>query len=213
MEKPQVLIIDKHEIYSKGLALILSELTPLSNIHEVRFIRDAKRKINGQNFHLIVIHMPSFLPEDATSLKTFLLSNNYRIILIGGLSWANSISALINSGLLGVVNQAGSPEELKTACLNVLDGNPFFCNRFGEFLLKNVLWKNNNPDEKLRFTERELEIMKFLISGISQAKIAEQLNIAKSTVVSHRERIYYKLGISSQIQLVNFCYKHGLAHF
>lgn len=211
--KPQILIVDQHAIYSKGLALILSEMTPLSNIHEAVSLEVASRKANGNKFDLVVVHFPRFIPEFAAKLKEFLLQKNMNVVLVGGFSWANSISVLVQSGLLGVVNQAASPDELKNAYVNVLEGNPFFCSRFGEFLLKNVLWKNNNPDQKLKFTERELEIMKLLITGISQAKIADMLNIAKSTVVSHRERIYNKLGISSQIQLVNFCYKYGLAHF
>ena len=50
-------------------------------------------------------------------------------------------------------------------------------------------------------TNREVEIAVKLIGGASKTKIAKALNISTSTVKSHVEHIYLKLGIHNKIEL------------
>ena len=51
-------------------------------------------------------------------------------------------------------------------------------------------------------SERELEVLRLAVAGLSNPKIAETLVIAVSTVKSHINHIYGKLGVESRIQAV-----------
>jgi len=51
-------------------------------------------------------------------------------------------------------------------------------------------------------TEREVELLRLLVAGLSNAEIAEKLVIAVSTVKSHVNHIYGKLGVGSRTQAV-----------
>jgi LuxR family maltose regulon positive regulatory protein len=51
-------------------------------------------------------------------------------------------------------------------------------------------------------TEREVEVLRLLVAGLSNAEIAEELVIAVSTVKSHVNHIYGKLGVESRTQAV-----------
>jgi LuxR family maltose regulon positive regulatory protein len=51
-------------------------------------------------------------------------------------------------------------------------------------------------------TERELEVLRLIVAGLSNPKIAEQLFIAVSTVKSHVNHIYGKLGVSNRVEAV-----------
>jgi LuxR family maltose regulon positive regulatory protein len=51
-------------------------------------------------------------------------------------------------------------------------------------------------------TERELDVLRLIVAGLSNPEIAEELVIAVSTVKSHINHIYSKLGVTSRTQAV-----------
>jgi DNA-binding CsgD family transcriptional regulator len=59
-------------------------------------------------------------------------------------------------------------------------------------------------------TNREVEVLRLLVRGLSNKEIAEQLVISRRTAGSHVEHIYTKLGVSNRAQASLFAVKHGL---
>ena len=59
-------------------------------------------------------------------------------------------------------------------------------------------------------SERELEVLRLIAAGLSNAEIAEELFIAVSTVKSHINHIYGKLGATNRIQAVAQAQELGL---
>jgi two-component system response regulator NreC len=63
------------------------------------------------------------------------------------------------------------------------------------------------PDD---LTERELEVLRLIALGNTNAEIAAQLFISVRTVESHRSHIQRKLGRTSRAELVGYALEHGL---
>jgi LuxR family maltose regulon positive regulatory protein len=59
-------------------------------------------------------------------------------------------------------------------------------------------------------TERELEVLRLIVAGLSNPDIAEDLFIAVSTVKSHVNHIYGKLGVENRVQAINRARSLGL---
>ena len=59
-------------------------------------------------------------------------------------------------------------------------------------------------------TSREIEVLTLVANGISNKKIATQLNISTRTVETHRQRIMKKLGICHVAGLTKYAIKKGL---
>jgi HD-GYP domain-containing protein (c-di-GMP phosphodiesterase class II) len=59
-------------------------------------------------------------------------------------------------------------------------------------------------------TNREVEVLRRLVRGLSNKEIAEQLVISRKTAGSHVEHIYTKIGVSNRAQASLFAVKHGL---
>lgn len=57
-------------------------------------------------------------------------------------------------------------------------------------------------DSRTKLTLRELEILKFLLQGIDNKKIANELDIQTRTVKSHLTDIYTKLNVSTRTEAV-----------
>lgn len=60
-------------------------------------------------------------------------------------------------------------------------------------------------------TERERDVMRFVIEGLPNKLIAEALGISVRTVEVHRSRVFDKLGVRSAVELVNRLHAHGPA--
>jgi DNA-binding NarL/FixJ family response regulator len=57
---------------------------------------------------------------------------------------------------------------------------------------------------------RELEVLRLMSRGLSNAEIAEQLILGQATIKSHVGSILRKLSVRDRVQAVVFAYEHGV---
>ncbi len=77
-----------------------------------------------------------------------------------------------------------------------------------------VISKENKGKKQLRtvykITDREFNIIDYIISGMTYKQIAEKLSLSEKTVESHLSNIYNKIGINNKIELINIAYDFNL---
>ncbi|GII62916.1 DNA-binding response regulator [Sphaerisporangium krabiense] len=66
-------------------------------------------------------------------------------------------------------------------------------------------------DARQRLTTRELEVLRHLARGLSNAQIAEVLTIEEGTVKTHVANLLRKLSLPTRVRAVIYAYEHGLA--
>jgi len=67
------------------------------------------------------------------------------------------------------------------------------------------------PSDLSALTPRELEVLRLLARGLSNAEVASQLTLSEATVKTHVGRILAKLQLRDRVQAVVLAYQTGLA--
>ena len=61
-----------------------------------------------------------------------------------------------------------------------------------------------------RPTDREKEVLKLIVEGMTSKLIADALSVSIKTVVTHRTNLMDKLGLHNRVELIKFGIRHGL---
>jgi predicted ATPase/DNA-binding CsgD family transcriptional regulator len=73
-----------------------------------------------------------------------------------------------------------------------------------------VLTRPHPPDHPAGLTLREVEVLRLIAAGLTDAQVAEQLVLSVRTVHSHVRSIYRKLGVSSRTAATGYAFRQGL---
>jgi DNA-binding NarL/FixJ family response regulator len=125
-----------------------------------------------------------------------------------------SLYESLRAGAGGFLLKNAPPEQLVDAVRTVAAGegliSPAVTRRvIGEFARRSPR-QSSPPDALSELTERELEVLRLLARGLSNAEIADQLVITPGTAKTHVARILMKLGLRDRVQAVVFAYETGL---
>jgi two-component system invasion response regulator UvrY len=116
----------------------------------------------------------------------------------------------LRAGASGYLTKDLAAEELVTAVRLVTQGHryltPAVADRLAETLEKPV---NRAPHEEL--SDREFQVLSLLGAGKKVSQIADELCLSYNTINTYRTRIFSKLGLKTDAQLVRYALQHGLS--
>jgi DNA-binding NarL/FixJ family response regulator len=162
------------------------------------------------NFSLLIINDIPLDSELASLVKTIRLEiYKLPILLIADTINPLGVLSTINNGIQGFLTKECDRDEIIHAVHSLIKGERFFCNNVLNILLnKDVIAEEDcNPTT---LTEREIEIIQEVGSGLTSKQIGIKLHISAHTVQTHRKNIMRKLKVSSVSELLLYAIRTGL---
>jgi DNA-binding NarL/FixJ family response regulator len=121
----------------------------------------------------------------------------------------------LRAGTSGFLLKAAPPEQLVAAVRTVAAGDALLAPSVTRRVIESFAQRGGPPPKDLaasleELTARELEVLRHLARGESNAEIAKAFTVEESTVKTHVARVLMKLGLRDRIQAVVFAYESGL---
>jgi DNA-binding NarL/FixJ family response regulator len=136
-----------------------------------------------------------------------------RVLILTTFERDEYIFEALRAGASGFLLKNASPEDLIEAVRIVADGNsllaPTVTRRVIEEFVKAPA-AAPVPFDITMLTDRELEVLRLLARGRSNAEIANELYVGEATVKTHISNILTKLDLRDRVQAVVFAYETGL---
>ena len=216
MNKPiDILIVDDHTLFRKGLRLLLNEMDNYRVVGEASNGIEMLRTLELIQVDIILldIAMPEMDGIEAAK-KALNLYPNIKIITLSMFDDADYYFKMVETGVHGFLLKDSDIIEVKNALDTVMNGR----NYFSQELMQNVIYKmkdsseNENLLHQFDLTTREIEIIRLVCKGFSNHEIADQMCVSKRTIEKHRANVMEKCHCKNTADLVIFAVKHKIVN-
>jgi two-component system response regulator NreC len=206
-EEPlRIVIADDHSVVRRGLRQLLEDEAGLEVVAEAEDIESARRYTRGHKPDVLVLdlNMPGGSTLEAIPAIREESPETQIVILTMQNEPAYAREAL-GAGVLGYVLKEAADAELVEAVRRAAAGDTYLNPRLGARV---AAAPPPGPPDGL--SEREVEVLRMIALGHTNAEIGETLFLSVRTVETHRAHIQQKLRLGSRAELVRYALEHDL---
>jgi DNA-binding NarL/FixJ family response regulator len=212
MSRLRVVIADDQPLMRAGFKTVLEATGSIEVVAEAS---DGEEAIRAAETHapdviLMDIRMPRVDGLEATRRLP-----RHRVLILTTFGLDEYIVEALRAGASGFLLKDARPQELVAAVKAVAAGDAVLSAPVTRRLLDQIAHRLPAPVKRedgalAELTERELEVLRLLAGGLSNAEIAAALVVSDATVKSHVSNLLGKLGLRDRVQAVILAYETGL---
>lgn len=206
--KTRIFIVDDHPLLRRGLAELINREPDMVFCGEAEDSPSAIKAISQIKPDLVIVDI-SLKGYNGIELIKNIKAFDSKIMILVLSMHDESIYAMrvLKAGAKAYVMKQEVVDKVMEAVRRIRAGKVFVSERVASRMLDQVVVGGDPaPDSPVDLlSDRELEIVNMIGSGLPTREIAGKLHISIKTVESHRARIKEKLNLQNAIQLVQFC--------
>lgn len=209
-EKPiRVLLADDHPIVMTGFAMSLAA-AGMEVVGQARSPDEAQQMFEGIQPDVLVIDIRFGTELTGLDAARALLKRfpKARIVFLSQFDQDSLIKETYRLGARAFVTKDCDPAELANAVRNAHRDKLYFLPQIAERLANLSVRGDVSPQSQL--DQRGLEIFKLMAEGLTNAEIAEKLNLSTKTISNISQSIKEKLGVDRQAYITKLAVRHGL---
>lgn len=217
----RVLIVEDHQMTRMGLSLLLGQNDAFQQVGEAGTGIEAVEQANTHQPDLILmdIGLPEMDGIEATE-KIKEVHPAIKILMLTSKEAQDDVFAALGAGADGYCMKGTNPESLFAAMQAIYDGAAWLDPTIAKLVLQQFTGggspQANQPDTPTGppidcpLTPREMEVLKLIVDGNSNPKIAEALVITRATAKAHVHSILQKLCVDDRTQAAVLAMRSGL---
>jgi DNA-binding NarL/FixJ family response regulator len=211
-----VLLVDDQALVRAGFRMILDAEPDIEIVAEAADGLQALELVDRYTVDvaLMDIRMPNLDGIDATR-RLLERSPRTKVLMLTTFDLNEYVYEALRAGASGFLLKDAPPERLVEAIHVVAEGDsllaPSITRRVIEEYVRRPPVPDGVPAEVAELTARELEVLRLVARGWSNAEIAKELVLGETTVKTHVARVLQKLRLRDRVQAVVFAYEVGLA--
>jgi NarL family two-component system response regulator LiaR len=215
MQNPiTILIVDDHAVVRKGVRAFLDTQPDLKVIGEAASGEEGIKLATQfvPDVVLMDLVMPGMDGVEATrQLKR--ISPRSQVVVLTSYHEDEYIFPAIRAGALSYVLKDISPRDLADVVRMAANGEVVLNSRVAARVIQELQGLRSdqvNPFTEL--SERELEVLKLIAAGLSNAVMAEKLVLSEKTIKGHVSNILSKLHLVDRTQAAIYAWREGIVH-
>jgi DNA-binding NarL/FixJ family response regulator len=213
MNKIRVLMADDHQLFRKGLSIILNQTSHILVVGEAS---DGQQLLDlldsGLECDVILldVNMPRFNGIQ-TMMRLNRRGSRIPVLVLSMDEDELTIIQLIKLGIRGYILKDADPDELINSVRLVMQKKFFLNGTLSDKLANALENKKKDFDGVLEnIPERELEFLRFTPSDLTYKEIALEMGVGIRTVDYYRERLFQRLQVKTRVGLALFAIKIGM---
>jgi NarL family two-component system response regulator LiaR len=208
-ERIRVVIVDDHLMVRRGLATFLRAASDLELVGEASTGLDAIRVC--AELRPDVVLMDLRLPELDGIAATRTIRDadpHVQVIAVTSSHEDELVAEALRAGAIGYLLKGVEVTGLHDAIRAAVAGQPTLAPEASQVLVRQA--RTPAPPSSAILTEREREVLGLMVQGLSNARIAEQLVLSRSTVNFHVSNVLGKLQVTSRAAAVGVALRRRL---
>lgn len=211
MSAIKVMIADDHSLIREGLRQLLEFDGSIEVVGEAA--NGVECLANLEMYDPEVLLLDINMPEKNGIEVLKEMKENHSPVKVLILTVHNELEYLLNAvdiGVDGYIMKDSESSELKKAIRAVRDGENYIQSSLIPALNNQLLNRDADKDKVATLTNRELEVLIQVASGMFNKEIATNLNISERTVKNHISNIFKKIEVSDRTQAAVFAIKNNI---
>ncbi len=199
----KLLIIDDHPLFRDGLASLLRQALPATEVTQATSTEDALNLADEQIFDAVFMDlmMPGLSGEAA--VREFARRHpDLPVIVLSSSESASDVRRVLNAGASGYIPKSATAQTVVSALNLVLSGNIYV----PPLLVTATSMERGagGPRSISQLTERQVDVLRYLKDGLTNKEISAKLGIAEKTVKVHIAAIFKTLNVVNRTQAAKF---------
>lgn len=206
----RVIIADDHQLVREGVKKVLSADPDIVLAGEAADLNSTLELLQAVDADLLLLDLTLSPAHELDALRTVAARfPAIRVLVLSSHSEERFGIAVLKLGAAGYIPKSLTADVVLKAIHKVHGGGRYLSENLAELLANEVTSAQPRPAHE-RLTSRELEVMRLLALGHPVKQVAAMLDISISSINTYRGRIFAKLQLRSNADLIRYAIHQGL---
>ena len=211
MSEISILLVDDHAIWRGGVRSMLDD-TEFEIIGEASNGKEALERVRELQPRIVLLDIRMAGGDGLDALRAIKIEySNVAVIMLTTYDNPTYMARAVAGGASGYVLKGVERDELLRTLRAVADGESLLSSAELQRSLRGIAPDSMGQNDLIHpLSEREIEVLRLVATGLCNREIAPLLFIGESTVKTHVEHVIAKLGVSDRVQAAVWAARHGL---
>lgn len=206
----RIMIVDDHDMLRSGLKVFIDSIDEIELIAEASEGEEALLKCHQEQPDVILMDLKMPRMDGIEAIRSIrAYYPDIQFIVLTSFVDEDSVQTALQAGAVGYLLKDAGVGDLHQAILRAYAGQSMLAPEATQVLVHAA---TSPPELGHDLTEREIEILQHLVTGMSNSEIGEELHISRSTVKNHISNIFSKLHTESRTEAAALAIQRGIVN-
>jgi DNA-binding NarL/FixJ family response regulator len=196
----RIVLLDDHTLFRVGLSAILKTEPGFEVVGEYSKFSQLKPLIPTLAADIVFVDI-SLSEESGLDVAKYVKNVNpkLKVVILSSHKEEFYVINALEAEVDGYIHKDVDPQELIKGVYKVLKGDTFFSLEISGLLINNLY---NRPKGVPFLTQKEKEVIRYLMEGFSSKEIADKMDISPRTIETHRANVLNKFNLKNTTELI-----------